>query len=400
MSIYKSAGHNILTTPTINVGSDATGDLYYRSAGGIFTRLAKGSQYQVVRAGATLPEYASVKDIIVLGSDATGDIYYRNASGEFTKLSIGATSYLLKSGGTIPAWAAPNSIITLGGDADGDMYYRSGGVLARLAKGAEDQSLIMKSDIPTWTTNTSTLSLGHITKQSGCIRWKDADEIYIPGNLVDCDGKICPWHTQLTFQAGSGGSNAASSNLGNNQFHYIYIDYSTVTSNTALTAANFLNSTTAPTYSDSKKGRYNGSDRCIGVIRTSGAGAILDFVWDVGYYEWMDGIGEGAANLSDFTDMDLTSSVPNFGAMAVVLNLRFYSTGAGGSYDVELSLRTNGKTPALATTGRLIGTADSGSLTNQQQVMLYTDTAQVIEAFMSPSSGNSYIFTKGFMLSV
>ena len=42
-----------------------------------------------------------------LTSDATGDIYYRNSSGYFTRLPIGSTSQVLTvSGSGIPAWAA------------------------------------------------------------------------------------------------------------------------------------------------------------------------------------------------------------------------------------------------------------------------------------------------------
>lgn len=48
-----------LTSPVINVGSDATGDIYYRSSGGAFTRLPLGTTLQQIRvnAGATAPEY-------------------------------------------------------------------------------------------------------------------------------------------------------------------------------------------------------------------------------------------------------------------------------------------------------------------------------------------------------
>lgn len=37
-----------LTSPVINVGSDATGDMYYRNAGGAFTRLPAGTDTQII----------------------------------------------------------------------------------------------------------------------------------------------------------------------------------------------------------------------------------------------------------------------------------------------------------------------------------------------------------------
>ena len=43
-----------------------------------------------------------------LGSDATGDIFYRNSSGDFTRLAIGSPGNVLTvSGGSLPSWAAP-----------------------------------------------------------------------------------------------------------------------------------------------------------------------------------------------------------------------------------------------------------------------------------------------------
>lgn len=52
-----------LTSPKINVGSDATGDLYYRDAGGNLVRLAVGSSGQVLKGG-TVPSYASIVSIL------------------------------------------------------------------------------------------------------------------------------------------------------------------------------------------------------------------------------------------------------------------------------------------------------------------------------------------------
>lgn len=49
-----------LTTPVINVGSDATGDMYYRSAGGVFTRIAAGAENTVLTMGASsVPAWAA-----------------------------------------------------------------------------------------------------------------------------------------------------------------------------------------------------------------------------------------------------------------------------------------------------------------------------------------------------
>lgn len=48
-----------LTSPVINVGSDATGDIYYRNSGGAFTRLGVGSDGQVLTLTSGLPSWAA-----------------------------------------------------------------------------------------------------------------------------------------------------------------------------------------------------------------------------------------------------------------------------------------------------------------------------------------------------
>lgn len=47
-----------------------------------------------------------------LGSDATGDTYYRNSSGYFTRLAAGTNGHVLTLSGGIPSWAAPSGGIS------------------------------------------------------------------------------------------------------------------------------------------------------------------------------------------------------------------------------------------------------------------------------------------------
>lgn len=53
------SGPKTLTSPVINVGSDATGDIYYRSSGGAFTRLAAGANGHVLTLASGLPSWAA-----------------------------------------------------------------------------------------------------------------------------------------------------------------------------------------------------------------------------------------------------------------------------------------------------------------------------------------------------
>lgn len=77
----KLVGNDIATLGTVTAGTLSTG---------------------AVIAGVT----------ITVGSDATGDIYYRNASGVFTRLGIGSAAQVLTVAGGLPSWAAASGGIT------------------------------------------------------------------------------------------------------------------------------------------------------------------------------------------------------------------------------------------------------------------------------------------------
>jgi hypothetical protein len=47
---------------------------------------------------------------ITVGSDATGDLHYRNASGIFTRLGIGSAAQVLTVAGGLPSWAASSGL--------------------------------------------------------------------------------------------------------------------------------------------------------------------------------------------------------------------------------------------------------------------------------------------------
>jgi hypothetical protein len=54
----------------------------------------------------TLASIGSGNVTMSLGSDATGDIYYRNSSGYLTRLAIGSSTNVLTVSGGLPSWAA------------------------------------------------------------------------------------------------------------------------------------------------------------------------------------------------------------------------------------------------------------------------------------------------------
>lgn len=126
--IAASVQMNLNAGAAITVGSDATGDVFYRSSGGILARLGIGSTGKLLTVVGGLPSWVTytgssslvttgtltsgtagtgfviARPTMTLGSDATGDIYYRNSGGILTRLPIGSDGDTLKLSGGLPSW--------------------------------------------------------------------------------------------------------------------------------------------------------------------------------------------------------------------------------------------------------------------------------------------------------
>lgn len=172
--------------------------------------------------------------------------------------------------------------------------------------------------------------------------------------------QLLSWASLLTFTFGASGSNAGSANLGNNEFHYLYIDDSAVvTADThVITNSELLNLTTAPTYSETKKGWYNGSDRCIGAFRTNGSAQIVSFnhVGDRFLYgEIFQDANFGSVVGTDWADQ-CTHTIPVFVNMVDAVARWFYIGASAILYTRASSAST--------TTGTIMGAVVSTSILN------------------------------------
>lgn len=102
-----------LTSPVVNVGSDATGDVYYRSGGGAFTRLAAGSNGQVLKLAAGLPSWADLT--------GGGDMQGSNNLSDLTNIATARTNLGLGTAATSAATAFEAAL----GNPAGDGYILS-----------------------------------------------------------------------------------------------------------------------------------------------------------------------------------------------------------------------------------------------------------------------------------
>ena len=114
----------------------------------------------------TVPE---TKGILNLGNVENTALSTWAGSGNIISLGT-VTSGTLSTGAELA-----DVTMSLGSDADGDIYYRSGGKLARLAKGSDDQVLTLESEVPKWkdaTGGSTTYTVGDFA-QGGIVFWVD-----------------------------------------------------------------------------------------------------------------------------------------------------------------------------------------------------------------------------------
>lgn len=83
-----------LTSPVVNVGSDATGDMYYRNAG-VLTRIPVGTDNQIMKLNGTTPNW-EVETVTVNGSTTVAGIFEAATVAETSAgTATGATGAVL-----------------------------------------------------------------------------------------------------------------------------------------------------------------------------------------------------------------------------------------------------------------------------------------------------------------
>jgi hypothetical protein len=206
--------------------------------------------------------------------------------------------------------------------------------------------------------------------------WSDVDTITLEAARYHHNGtveQIVKWDAALTFDFGSGGSNAASDDLTASAWHYLYIDDSALSGGT-ITAARLLNSTTAPTWNASELGWYNGNDKCIGAFLTNGSSQLLEFFQADDLIHYADAVSNrGLADL-DTTWTDVTLSLPSFSTKALCTIVQYNTVALTAC---RTHWRTNGQT---GTSGHVVNDTYTGvSARAYTQVTVVTDSGQTIE---------------------
>jgi len=99
-------GSTVINDPTQTYNLNIGGGMGNNPQGIYIT--ANSTAY-IGRQALNYLEFSSSGTKLLLGSDATGDMYYRNSSGYLTRLAAGTNGHVLTLSGGIPSWAAPSS---------------------------------------------------------------------------------------------------------------------------------------------------------------------------------------------------------------------------------------------------------------------------------------------------
>ena len=216
--------------------------------------------------------------------------------------------------------------------------------------------------------------------------WKDADEIYIgAGGAYHHSGtsdQFVTWTTQITFQAGSGGSNSDSTDLAASDWYYLYLDDSAIVTqgSNILDADCFLLSTTEPSWSGTKYGYYNSDDRAIFAVYADVSGNIDEFHHYGDLVLWADSIGVDSNTVVGSTPVDTSAFIiPSF---AVKVHATFSQKYVDGTY-ANLSWRTNGQT---SSNGHYVLFTNADGENNNNSMDIITDSSGIIEWW---DSGNT-----------
>ena len=128
--------------------------------------------------GGTLSTGAIVGGVtMTLGSDDTGDVYYRNASGILTRLEAGDDADVLTLASGLPSWAAPSGGGGSPGGSDTQIQYNNSSSFGGISSFTTDGTHIQLSD-------SSKLKLG--TGADGEI-YSASDNLYIKNVTSDKD---------------------------------------------------------------------------------------------------------------------------------------------------------------------------------------------------------------------
>lgn len=211
--------------------------------------------------------------------------------------------------------------------------------------------------------------------------WGDATSLLIQPGMYSCMKKHCFWNAEIdktvdTLTAG--------------EMYYIYLDYSAITSDVAITATELLYVTTEPVWNNTYKGWYNGNDRCIFAIYAPSTNIMSEFLHDGGDLVLYTTDKDDRTLIDiDTTWIDVVLTIPKFSIKAQVIMHTEYIDGSS-----NLLWKTKGQTES---SGHSVAYVDVDSQEAGSHLIVFTDASQTIQLKHSASNGNrSWLATCGW----
>jgi hypothetical protein len=279
--------------------------------------------------------------------------------------------------------------------ANGALIYRAAGATTQLAIGSANQMLTSSGTAPQWS-NAYALPLYTYMPQRGIFTYNggtSAATIKVKSARHWCKDKWCQWDSELTTTQAASGSPTAKT------WYYLYLDYSAITSGTAITNAELIWSTTAPSWSATYRGWYNSDDLCVFACLGNAAGNnFVEFFHDGGEYVlYADQIAGGKAAKTDydFTAVDVTTDwsdhvylqIPGFSTKAGVTF--YYKDVTGSSAVVSYYWRTHDQT---GTTAHYIGYSynnNTYAIGGSNSAVVITDSGGIIQVMKDNANADT-----------
>jgi len=181
------------------------------------------------------------------------------------------------------------------------------------------------------------------------------------------------WDATLTY---------TFANLGTSDWSYLYLDDSAiVTADTnVISASELADSVTEPSWSDTKKGWYNGEDKCIFAVLTDGDDDLLEFWHDVDTVIYTSEIVDLADVDIDTVWTDVILTLPGFVTIPLCIIEPEFNEGVSSTAYV----RTNGSSG----NGMTVGRVNSYTTRLISFPTIITDSNQTIEVNYGTAGSN------------
>lgn len=199
-------------TPVIDISASYVGQTSITTLGTVTTgTLSTGA----IIGGVTM----------TLGSDATGDIYYRNAGGILTRLAIGSSNNVLTVSGGLPSWAAPAAAAltvgttTIASGTTTRILYDNAGVLGEYTLTGSG-TVVAMATAPTFVTSITTPSVLATANDSGALGASGtafSDLFLASGAVINfAAGNVTLTHSSGILTQNAGELRITSANVGTN----------------------------------------------------------------------------------------------------------------------------------------------------------------------------------------